>query len=296
MVKVGDSMGNYAKILKEICEELKIQIQSFSDDWAFRLEKDEKVRYIYGYRFGLDAGSVQKFCDDKAMMSDLLEFYHIPHVEHFFFMNEKDYNKSGKQLLKKYRKVVCKANEGKGGKQVFLVENEQEMDKAARKIFEKDDRLAISPYIEIEKEYRSIVLDGEIKLLFSKERPFIIGDGVHTIRELLKEDGREASEITLFDVIPKNQEKVLLNWKHNLGQGATPVIESHVEPVEKIVREVLQKVSIRFASVDVVKYGENYCVLEVNSGVTMEHFSKASQGNYELAKQIYKEAILKLFD
>jgi len=289
-------MGNYTKILKEICEELKIEIQSFSDNWAFRLEKDSRVRCIYGYNFGLDEGSIQQFCNDKSMMSDLLEFYHIPHVEHFFMMNVKDYNKSGKQLLKKYRKVVCKANDGKGGKQVFLVENEDEMDKAAIEIFEKGSRLAISPYIEIEKEYRSIVLDGEIKLLFSKERPFLIGDGVHTIRELLGENERKVSEITLLDVIPKNQEKVLLNWKHNLGQGAVPIIEPYVEQVEEIVKEVLQKVGIRFASVDVVKCGENYSVLEINSGVTLEHFSKADKGNYEIAKQIYKEAICKLFD
>jgi len=299
MVKVGDSVGNYAKILKEICEELKIQIQSFSDDWAFRLEKDEKVRYIYGYRFGLDSGSVQQICNDKAIMSDLLDFYQIPAVKHFFFMNEENYKKCGKKLLEKYSKVVCKANDGTGGNQVFLVGTEAEMDKAANKIFSRGSMLAVSPYIEIEKEYRAIVLDGEIKLIYSKERPCVIGDGVHTVAQLAEKARMRVLDSALPDFLPSKEEKVLLNWKHNLGQGATPVIERNknfCESVKDLVKKVLKQVGIRFASVDVVKYKDNWAVLEVNSGVMMEHFSKVSQENYEIAKRIYKEAILKLFD
>ena len=156
-------MGNYTKILKEVCGELEIEITSFSDDWAFRLEKDGEVRYIYGYRFGLDCGSIQSFCNDKSIMSDLLEFYQIPHIKHFFFMNEESYNKSAGLLLEKYSKVVCKANEGTGGNQVFIAENKEEMDAVVKEIFNGGSSLAISPYVEIGKEYRAIVLDGEIK-------------------------------------------------------------------------------------------------------------------------------------
>lgn len=292
-------MGNYAKILKEICEELNIQIQSFSDDWAFRLEKEGKVSYIHGYRFGLDSGSIQQFCNDKAIMSDLLEFYQIPHIRHFFFMNEESYNKNGAKVLKKYEKVVCKANDGTGGNQVFLTETKAEMDKAVQEIFSKGAMLAISPYVEIEKECRAIVLDGEIKLLYSKERPFVVGDGVSTLEELAGNLHVRVLDNFLINVVPKKCEKVLLNWRHNLGQGATPVIvedKSEKEEVTNLVREVVDKVGIRFASIDVVRFNGEYAVLEINSGVMMEHFSKIDGMHYELAKQIYKEAILKLFD
>jgi len=292
-------MGNYAKILKEICQELQIVLTSFSDDWAFRLEKDSKVRYIYGYRFGLDCGSIQQFCTDKAIMSDLLEFYQIPHIRHFFFMNEEDYEKSGETLLERYHKVVCKANEGTGGNQVFLADNKEECKKVAKKIFEKGSSLAISPYIEIEKEYRAIVLDGDIKLIYSKERPFVVGDGVHSVGELAQNIGVKLNDFDLGSRIPSKDERVLLNWKHNLGQGALPLIENDetvLARVRILVEEVLQKVGIRFASIDVVKYGENYDVLELNSGVMMEYFSKVSEENYQIAKNIYKEAVWKLFD
>ncbi|MBP3284213.1 MAG: hypothetical protein J6M02_01795 [Clostridia bacterium] len=292
-------MGNYAKILKEICRELQIEMQSFSDDWAFRLEKDGKVRYIYGYRFGLDHGSVQQLCTDKSITSDLLAFYGIPHVKHFFFMNVEDYEKSAEGLLEKFEKVVCKANEGTGGNQVFLAETKEEMRSAAREIFEKGSTLAISPYIEIEKEYRAIVLDGEIKLIYSKERPFVVGDGFHTVAELSERDGVKLADLALQNQVPKKNEKILVNWKHNLGQGAIPVIEKEereIARVSRLVKNVLQKVGIRFASIDVIKYNENYAVLEINSGVMMEHFSKVSRENYEIAKEIYKEAMMKLFD
>ena len=292
-------MGNYARILKEICKELDIHIQSFSDDWAFRLEKDGKVRYIHGYRFGLDSGSIQQFCNDKSIMSDLLEFYQIPHIKHFFFMNEESYKKSSLEILMKYQKIVCKANDGTGGNQVFLAETKYEMDNAVRGIFSGGAMLAISPYIEIEKEYRAIVLDGEIKLLYFKERPFVIGDGVSSLVELIGRANINVTDSLSNDVVPKKGEKVLLNWRHNLGQGATPVIvDDKDEKVEiaNLVNEVVNKVGIRFASIDVVRFNGEYAVLEINSGVMMEHFSRVDDEHYEIAKQIYKEAILKLFD
>jgi len=159
--------------------------------------------------------------------------------------------------------------------------------------------LAISPYMEIEKEYRAIVLDGEIKLLYSKERPFVIGDGVKTINELAQETGLKNLGMFSDNAIPKLGEKVVLNWKHNLNQGAKPIIveeSAETEAVRALVKEVINKVGICFASVDVVKSKDDYMVLEINAGVMMEHFSNVSRQYYEIAKKIYKEAICKLFD
>jgi hypothetical protein len=42
----------------------------------------------------------------------------------------------------------------------------------------------ISPYYQIENEWRTIVLNGEIKLIYRKERPHLTGDGVHSVGEL----------------------------------------------------------------------------------------------------------------
>lgn len=290
-------MGNYARIIKEICQENDISCTSFSDDWSFRLEKDEKVKYIYGYRFGLDNGSIQQICNDKSIMCDLLEFCEIPHVEHLFFMDIKTYKSAKEKIAEKYGKVVCKANDGTGGNQVFLAENSEEIEMAVNKVFDSGSMLAISPYYEIDSEYRAIVLNGEIRLMYSKERPFVVGDGVKTVRELAKDICIPISE-SMTNMILGKGEMVLLNWKHNLGQGARPVIVQDTciyDVVAKLVKKVLHKVDIRFASIDIVKVKNEFKVLEVNSGVMMEHFSKVSQENYKIAKEIYKDAILSMF-
>ena len=49
--------------------------------------------------------------------------------------------------------------------------------------------------------------------------------------------------------------------------------------------------SIKFASVDMIETGDETRVLEVNSGIMMEHFIQAATENYSIAKGIYKEAI-----
>jgi len=54
-------------------------------------------------------------------------------------------------------------------------------------------------------------------------------------------------------------------------------------------------VGIDFASVDVVKVGEEYFVLEINAGVMTERFSLESEENYATAKEIYREALLRYF-
>lgn len=287
-------MGNYARIIKEICQENDIACTSFSGDWAFRLEKDEKVKYIYGYRFGLDNGSIQQICNDKSVMCDLLEFCEISHVEHFFFMDIETYKSAGKEIVEKYDKVVCKANDGTGGNRVFLAENSEEIEMAVNKVFDSGSMLAISPYYEIDFEYRAIVLNGEIRLMYSKERPFVVGDGMQTVRELAKDICISVSEL-MANKIPEKGETVLLNWKHNLGQGARPVIVQDAciyDAVAKLVKKVLHKVDVRFASIDIVKVKNEFKVLEVNSGVMMEHFSKVSHENYEIAKEIYKDGII----
>ena len=41
-------MNTFQKIIKEICDENKINFDILSKDWVMTLEKDSKVRYIAG--------------------------------------------------------------------------------------------------------------------------------------------------------------------------------------------------------------------------------------------------------
>jgi glutathione synthase/RimK-type ligase-like ATP-grasp enzyme len=49
--------------------------------------------------------------------------------------------------------------------------------------------------------------------------------------------------------------------------------------------------NINFCSVDIVKVGGQYKILEINSGVMLEKFATQSPANYSVALKIYKQAL-----
>lgn len=78
---------NLVKIIYEICEEAKIDVKSYSYDWIFKLSKNNKSQYILGYKFGLNAASVDAICGDKSAASAIMTSLGISNVEHSFYMS-----------------------------------------------------------------------------------------------------------------------------------------------------------------------------------------------------------------
>lgn len=310
-----NSLRKFVAIVNEICREEEIIVESFSYDWIFKLSKYGKYNYIYGYQFDLNAGAVQSIYCDKSAASEVMTSFEIPNVEHFFFMsptNQKYIGKDGNwnallRKLDKYGRLVCKPNEGSGGNQVFQVGNQYELENAVYTIFQTSRSMAVCPYYEITNEYRSIVLGGEVKVIYSKQRPFIVGDGKRKVKSLIAEYLTEAEMAAdKIEWAAEDMEKVLdkgehlvLNWKHNLGRGSKAALvedESIRSGIVSIVNMVIEKMNIKFASVDIAQCRDGYRVLEINSGVMMDHFLQQSEDTYRITKEIYREAILRMFD
>ena len=189
-----NSKSSYVKIINEICAEEGIKLSSYSYDWAFCLRKDQKRAFILGYQFGLNPSSVQQVCNDKNIASEVLKEEDIPSVYHACFMAPSMLQYTGgkgswKALLAELEKgtLVCKDNYGTGGNLVFKVRTQAELEKAASDIYKSSEAMAVCRYEDIQSEYRLVVLDGEIRLAFSKIRPSLIGDGVSTVGKLLAE-------------------------------------------------------------------------------------------------------------
>ncbi len=312
----------FNRIIREICNEENIGLTSF-DDWAYCLRKDEKHRFIYGYQFGLDNAAVSAILKDKAAASEMMTAAGIDHIPHWCVMSPAHPEfcslDSGWQFLeetfKTYSDLVVKDNQGTGGQLVFRVRTKLELEKACHEIFRTASSLSVSPYVNIKKEYRAIVLDGVIKVVFSKVRPYITGDGVHTIKELLAEKITQMSTSQLREVFSYEKqpeflsgngadavlaegERLVLEWKHNLGQGASAHLVKDKEVLDQIKRAVLPAARVfdlKFASVDVVKTDDGYKILEINSGVMMENLARTDETCYNLAKETYRSAILKMF-
>ena len=173
-----NSKSSYVKIINEICAEEGIKLSSYSYDWAFCLRKDQKRAFILGYQFGLNPSSVQQVCNDKNIASEVLKEEDIPSVYHACFMAPSMLQYTGgkgswKALLAELEKgtLVCKDNYGTGGNLVFKVRTQAELEQAASDIYKSSEAMAVCRYEDIQSEYRLVVLDGEIRLAFSKIRP-----------------------------------------------------------------------------------------------------------------------------
>jgi glutathione synthase/RimK-type ligase-like ATP-grasp enzyme len=294
---------NIVKIIKEICKEDDIKLESFSYDWIFKLTKNNISKHVFGYRLEINSCVTDRICVDKSATSDLLTNNDIPCVKHTFFMGYEGSKYLGVEgnwekllsMLNEHKKLVCKPNEGAGGFNVFLVQNKLELENAVTSILNKDSSMAICPYEEIINEYRTIILNGEIKLIYAKKKPFVVGNGKDTVFTLLNGNiNNNFNSDVNYNYIPKKDEVYQLNWKHNLAFGNKPLIETNKEVIDILTKMALKTantLNLIFGTVDIIDTKNGYKVLEVNSSVSMDFFSGVSEENYEKAKSIYREAI-----
>lgn len=300
------SNRNIVKIIENYCKNNSVTLSRISADWILKLTKNDETHFIVGYQFDLNSSATSAICLDKSATSEILELNNIPVVHHELFMTPIDISGNWSKMinfLNKYKKIVCKINNGTGGKDVYFIDNEKTLEQAVTKIFSKDEYIALSPFYDIKNEYRAIILNNEVKLLYSKERQFVIGDGISSIFQLIANKFSASPKLDLTDIplntILKKNEQYNICWKHNLGLGATPKIVSDKNVYDKISSLALtanNAINGKFVSVDIVETDEGLKVLEINSGIMMENFSAQNSENYKIAEKIYSEAVNLMFN
>lgn len=308
---MGYDKRQLVKIVEEICSDNNLGLNKFSDEWILQVKKSGNPDcFIFGYKFPNNNAAVSKLCDDKAALSLILEEKEIPCVPHIYFegprspmVDENGIFSSLFKMFDRYGSLVCKSNSGSGGSNVFLCRTHKDLETATFDILRSTRSMAVSPKIDIQNEYRIIVENGRALLVYSKERPFVVGDGKSTIAELMQqvEPIGASDKITELDTnrIPEKSEKVTIAWKHNLGQGSYPILiqdEKEIHTLASFALRTANALGLQFASIDIIKDDKsNYKILEINSGVMMENFSKISNEHYSIAKHIYETAINDFF-
>lgn len=304
-------MNTYKKIITEICEELGIKYNFISKDWITILEYNNERKVITGYKFDNNSHALGILLDDKYATYEYLKLLNINAVSHEIIYNPttkgnyaKDFK--GKDYLKNifnsYNKnVVLKINNGTCGKDVYHIKSYKKLEETYQKLSESHHSLSICPYYEVQNEYRVIVLNGKIKLIYKKIKPQVIGDGIHTIKELLIDFNptyfKNYNKSNKNKILPPSKEYTY-DWKFNLSRGSKlsfVIDEETKKQVTSLATKAL-KTSLQFGSIDIIKTKDNeYLVLEINSGVMMHNLIKEESNGYEIAKEIYKEAIKDLF-
>lgn len=293
-------MKIYQKIIKEICEEEEIKLDIVSNNWIYVLEKEGRIKYMAGSKFQLNEHSVAHIMDDKYALFDVLNKFGIPVLKHHLFY--KDYDKEYvRDLFYRYNEeVVVKANTGMSGKDVYRINSLNDLYEKMDCLFEKQFSISFSPYYDIKTEYRLIVLDGELELLFAKVKPVVIGDGIKNIKELMMDFNPVFFEsVEVEDRVLAKGEVYEYSWQFNLSRGALAVVDIDLDMKTKLLellQQVLDVLDIRFASVDLVDVDGKLYVLEINSGVDAPKFLMQHPDYYDLVKNIYRKAVKKMFE
>lgn len=295
--------NKFHEMIKKIGEELDIKVTLLSDNWVTVLEKNGKIHYITDYQFDLNHHAIGNIMDDKGLFYDLLNYKNIPVIEQYVIFSNYD-----KQNVLDYfnyhdNKIVVKANISNAGREVFKVNDENTLFKIIDKLLLKQYSISLCPYYDIKNEYRVIILNGKIRLIFGKTKPFIIGDGKKNVLELAKEYNEyykdHPEKIENKNYIPGKDEKIELSFKFNLSSGAktfTKIEDNLKNEITSLALKVANELNITFASIDIVDVNNKLLVMEANSGVTLNIYILQNEDGYNIAYNIYKDAIKLMFE
>ena len=279
----------FNKIIKQICQERSIQYEELSDDWIIKLTKENRNKFIVGYKFDLNNQATSEICNDKLFLYAVLKSEEIPVIEYnILFKNEED--KLEKYFYEYNQNVVLKPNNGTCGNNVLHICEYDKLKNEYNKLISKCYSVDICPFYEIESEYRVIYLPTK-QHIYKKVKPIITGDGVHSVKELLIEFNSEyfGDERNL---------KIEYEWRFNLSRGAkiADVDDEEKNILMNMINNIIKVINLKFVSIDIVKLTNNqYMVMEINSGVMMENLVKLQDDGIQIAKSVYGEAIDLMF-
>ncbi len=297
-------MKKYHEIITKIGEELDINVTLLSDGWGVLLEKDNQKHYLWGYQFDANGHGLGKIIDDKGMFYDLLVYLNIPIIEHYVLLGKYDKEDVLKYFNDHNKEIIVKGSLGNSGIHVFKVDNEKDLFNILDEEFKVQYTVCLCPYYHIKNEYRVIILNNEVKVFFGKIKPTVIGNGIDTVRDLTKKCYEyyltHEDEINNPDYIPKLNEEVEVNYKFNLTSGGKTFMDINSKLKKEICDlaiRVTKEVGITFASVDIIHTMDNeLLVMEANSGVKMDNFINQNEEGYNIAYNIYKDAVKLMFN
>lgn len=250
-------------MIQHACSSLGVKVQRLSDDWVMRLERDDKIAWVFGYKFDINSSAAAAVAQDKVATFLALNnagIAAVPHVLARSYAMQLISLSDVLSALPNDGPVVVKPLNGTGGRGIAYCEDVQV---ALTKIeSDPEPAWAISPYLDLVSETRLILLDGEVLLAYEKRDP--------AYQDYLK----------LF----------------NLARGAHAIDIMPDSRLQALATDTCHALSLRLAAVDVVQTVDGRrLVLEVNDGIKTESYARHSEGNARKAEEIYRTIISRMF-
>lgn len=215
--------------------------------------------------------------------------------------------------------VVVKPNSGSQGAGVSVACTKRELARSLSAVF-ATDRVALVQKLVVGRDYRIVVLDGEVISAYERIPLNVTGDGRRTLQALLaqkqaafKRSGRDTridpddehiarklvhSGLTL-DSVPAKGTRVFLRDNANLSTGgdSLDVTESIHPEFCRIAASITNDMGLRFCGVDLMVEGmlsdepSTYWVLEVNSAPGLDHYVRTGTEQQKIVEELYMKVL-----
>jgi D-alanine-D-alanine ligase-like ATP-grasp enzyme len=196
--------------------------------------------------------------------------------------------------------VFLKPVRGSGGDGIVRTASREEYDAMASEIFAKQKKVLVQEACA-GRDYRVVVLDGQVISAYERVPLMVLGDGSHTISELLAAKQREFQQsgrdtiipvsdprivqvlrregLSLASILPSDTWQRLLDVANLSCGGTTDDVTGLLHPgIAELASSIAASMDLRFAGVDILLSApdeppENYQVLEVNSAPGLDHYA-----------------------
>jgi D-alanine-D-alanine ligase-like ATP-grasp enzyme len=322
-------------LLKELIPELGIEIH-IEPEYGYVGQiktKDGRIFYYRNTNFDLNTQGASELAKDKRYTAYFLNLMGYPTPKGHSFYSDAYAKMLGAthdtKAACRYAKtlgypVIVKPNDKSMGFGVEKVYTEKDLLTALHFIFEesRDNVAAIEEVIEGD-DYRIVVLDKEVIAVYRRTPLTVIGDGKHTIAELLQtkykqfkqigrridlalDDSRILKKLDRLDMqfttIPAKGFSVVLLDNANLSTGGDAVDVTHMldDSYKAMAVKLLSDMALRYGGIDIMTTSSiaeplgKYCVIEVNSAPGLDYYVELGENQRKRVKELYKKVFLAL--
>jgi glutamate--cysteine ligase/glutathione synthase len=293
----GLELSTQIIINEALKRDVEVEVLEWDDNFI-RLKKGKQVEYVkQATKTSLDPYVVALIMENKELTKLILKEHGI-NVPASVTVNHMD------EALNRYPKFISKdivikpksTNFGDGISILKDLKSEKDYVRAIKEALNHDKQVLIEEFIP-GKEYRFLIIDGEVMAVMHRVPANVVGDGVHNIKELVDEKNRDpwrgkghitplekidigsieennlASQNKDIYYVPDDGEIVYLRENSNISTGGDSIdfTDDVLETYKKIAVKAADAVDAKICGVDMIIQNvkeepdeHNHSVIELN--------------------------------
>ncbi len=316
-------------IIEKVAKDMGVEV--YIEPWGYAgtlvLQGGGK-RYFRGASFDLNTLGASEIAKDKDYAAYFLKRlgYPVPEGKTFFapkwaavLGSERTADAACAYAESLGWPVIVKPNSRSQGRGVAKAWNEKELRQAIEEI-EVYENVYLVQCVARGRDYRIVVLDGEVISAYERRPLCVVGDGVLTVAELLTEKQKQFVQggrdtivptedfridntlaqqgLTLESVLEKGKEVELLpNANLSSGGDAFDVTDVLHQEWHTLAARIAHDANLRYIGIDIMTEAplsdapNEYIILEINSAPGLDNYATLGDAQRGRVEAMYKKVV-----